>query len=189
MPRSVDHELRRSAVCDAVVDIARARGFAAVTFRSVAQDIGASTSAVTHYFRSRDELLSVAVRREVGQRRSELEAAIHGRTGPDAVRAVIDWCVVGAGGAAQRFWLALLVGAATEPVVSAALTEFDASWDELVSGILHAGEGTAEDKTALVDSLGVLVDGLTVSALLPGRELPDARRRQVVDAWLKSLGS
>lgn len=188
MPRSVDPERRRTAVSNAVVEIARSRGFAAVTFRSVADHIGASTSAVTHYVRSRDELLSVAVRREVAQRRSELEAAIGDQAGPDAVRAVVEWCVVGAGGPTQRFWLALHVGAATETVVRAELAAFDASWDELVAGILHRGGMNEEDTRKVVDSLGVLVDGLTLSALLPGRDLPDARRRRVVDDWLAALG-
>lgn len=187
MPRVVDHEDRRAAISDAVVAIVLADGLGAVTFRSVAARIGASTSVVTHYVGSRDELLAVAVRREVARRRSDLEAHLQGRVGTEAVRALVEWCVVGAGWPTQRFWLALVVAAATEPVAREELRVFDAWWDGLVEDLVRAGGAGAEDVQTVVDGVGVLVDGLVVSAVLADRALPEGRRRAVVEAWARAL--
>lgn len=186
MPRSVDHGTRRDEVCDAVVTLAADRGFAGVTVRAVAAVMGSSTSVVTHYVATRDELLRAAVRREVGPRRQQLLAAVDGLTGVEALRALVDWAVAGDGRRAHRFWLALVVGATTEPVLREELDAFDDWWDGLVARLVRDDPGLQDRVPVVVAGVGVLVDGLVLAAS-GDRGLPPPLRRQVVDQWLRGV--
>lgn len=187
MPRLVDPDRRREALCDAVVDIVVSDGFSAVTFRSVAAHIGASTTVVSHYVATRDELVLMATCREVQRRRSALTAQLRDSRSAAGVRTLVEWCVIGSGWSAQRFWLALVVASDTEPVARDQLLAFNAWWDELVEGLVRSDGAGHEDAAVVVDSIGVLVDGLVMSALLPDRGLTERRRRAVIDAWLGEL--
>ena len=60
MPRVVDADERKKAIAQAALSIARADGLAAVTFRNVAKQMGASsTTVVSHYAPSRRHLVSL----------------------------------------------------------------------------------------------------------------------------------
>lgn len=186
MPRIVEHDVRRAAACDAVIAIATWRGFAAVTVRAVAQELGTSTSGVTHYVSGRSELITLAIRREVTRRQSELLTATANVTGVAALRAMVDWAVQGEGRTAQRLWLAMLVGAHTDPIVRAELAAFDDWWDTLVTDLLRA-EVPAERLQAVVDGVGVLVDGLLIASIQDDQCWPQERRRRVIDDWIEIL--
>lgn len=186
MPRTVDRTARLTAVSDAVVGIATEAGFAAVTIRSVAERVGASTSVVTHYVGSRDEMLRMAVRREVDARRGQAEDAMAGHGGAVALRALVEWAVLTADEATHRFWLALILGAPTEPVLRAELDAFNDWWDAALENLL-AQAGIAELEHA-ADLLNVVVDGLVVGGFDEGAPWPPARRRQVLAAAWRALG-
>ncbi|MEV0296378.1 hypothetical protein [Nocardia sp. NPDC050710] len=186
MPRAVDRTARLTAVGDAVVTIATETGFTAVTIRSVAERIGASTSAVTHYVGSRDEMLRIAVRREVQVRRSQAEAAMAGRHGAVALRALVEWAVLTADEATHRFWLALIVGAPNEPILRAELDAFNDWWDTHIRNMVEQ-TGITEVQHA-ADLLNVVVDGLVIGAFDDGTPWPRARRLQVLDATWRAIG-
>ncbi|WP_431969926.1 TetR/AcrR family transcriptional regulator [Nocardia sp. bgisy134] len=186
MPRTVDRTARLSAIGDAVVALAVDSGFAAVTIRSVAERVGASTSVVTHYVGGRDEMLRVAVRREIEARREQAENAMAGHRGATAARALIEWAVLTADEATHRFWLALIVAAPTEPVLRAELDAFNAWWDARLRNMLREA-GVAELEHA-ADLLNVVVDGLVVGAFDEGAPWPQDRRRQVLATTWGALG-
>lgn len=187
MPRTVDHDARREAICDAVVTIALEDGFAAVTIRRVAALAGASTSVVTHYVAGRDELLALTVRREGARRREQIEEAVGGLAGGPALRAAVEWAVLGATEATHRTWLALLVGAQSEPVLRAELDAFNRWWDRLLRR--HARlVGPTPDARVLIDVLDAIVDGLIVAGFDEGAGWSLARRRRALDAVLVPLG-
>lgn len=183
MPRSVDPDARRAAIADAVERIAAREGFAAVTVRAVATHLGASTSAVTHYVRSRDELIGLAVERVVTARREQVEAAVAGLPPGPALRALLEWVVAGPGEAAHRFWLAMVTGAQEDAVLRAELDGFNAWWDGVV-GRLVAG---APEAAVLADAVDVVVDGLVVAGFEGVAPWPPQRRRAVIDAVLGPL--
>ena len=70
-------------VLTAAVELARGEGLAAVTARSVARALGASTAPVSSYFRSMEALRAAVVDRVV----ERLIAAIAATDGPDPLRA------------------------------------------------------------------------------------------------------
>ncbi|PRX96325.1 TetR/AcrR family transcriptional regulator [Allonocardiopsis opalescens] len=186
MPRQVDHASRRDSLSDAVIAIAADRGFTSVTIRAVAEQVGASTSAVTHYVSSRDELLRHAVRREIAGRRSQAEAAIAGRSGAAGLRALVRWATVDLDDQAHRFWLALLLAAPVEPVVRAELDAFNAWWDTLMRGFV--AESGVPAPEAVADTVDVVVNGMIVARFEEEGPVDTARRDQVLDRVWAALG-
>ncbi|MFC9997394.1 TetR/AcrR family transcriptional regulator [Nocardia sp. NPDC127526] len=185
MPRQVDSAERLAAVGDAVVSIAVAAGFGAVTIRAVAERLGSSTSAITYVVGGRDEVLRTAVRREIEARRAQAEAAIGGASGAAGLRGLIEWAVLTPGERTHRLWLALVLGARTEAVLRAELDEFNRWWDERVRNLL-AATGIRDIATAR-DVLDVTVDGLVLTGFDEGSPWSAARRRRVLDAMWSAL--
>lgn len=91
MPRDVDTDQRLADIAAATIRVARSAGAHAVTIRSVARELGGSTTLVTNYVPSRAALILNALDRgddRWSQERDELLAAA-----PPAERfaALIDW--------------------------------------------------------------------------------------------------
>jgi AcrR family transcriptional regulator len=63
MPRTADHELRRTQIADAVHRLIAHAGFEAATMAAVAREAGFSVGLVQHYFTSKDDLLLFAYQR------------------------------------------------------------------------------------------------------------------------------
>lgn len=178
MPRQVDHAARRRDIGLAVLKIAAERGFREATIRAVASAVGASTSQVTHYVSGRDELIRIAVRHEVELRQAQITELLADSERP--LRALVEWAVLGTGADAQRIWLAIVLGARTEPVVRAELEEFHRWWDAEVRRLVGG-----PDEADVVD---VLVDGLVLAGVEAPEEWSRERRLRVVDAVLAPLG-
>ncbi|MGW5456190.1 TetR/AcrR family transcriptional regulator [Nocardia sp. NPDC003979] len=188
MPRSVDRPERLSAISDAVVAIATEHGFAAVTIRSVAERIGASTSLVTHYVGHRDDILRLAVRRVVEARCREADRTIAGAVGTVALRTLVEWAILTTAEdhGIHRFWLALVVGSADEPALREELDVFNNWWDTRLRHALAATGRTDTDQAA--DLINVIVDGLIIGAFDNGHPWPPERRRRILTATWSMLG-
>lgn len=188
MPRQVDHDARRTAIADAVLHTAADRGFREVTVRAVAARVGASTSLVTHYVSGRDELIGLAVRREVETQQARITVLTADRDPRAALRAVVEWAVQGPDPEAHRTWLAILVGAMSEPVIRAEVDVFNRWWDGLLRDLAEALDPRPADPALLVDTLDVLIDGLVLAGLEDAGGWTRRRRMRVVEGVLGALG-
>lgn len=175
-------------VRDAVATIAATQGFREVTIRRVADAAGASTSVVTHYVRSRDELVRSTVRREIETRQGQADAAVAGLRGAAGLRALAEWAVLGPGEQSHRLWLAVVVGAQSESVLRAELDAFNAWWSDLVQGLVRELDPPPADPAGLVDALDVIVDGLVLNGFEASDPWSPRRRRTVLEALLTPLG-
>lgn len=63
MPRTADHDLRRTQIAEAAFDLIAGAGLDAATMAAVAREAGISVGLVQHYFGSKDELLLFTYRR------------------------------------------------------------------------------------------------------------------------------
>lgn len=92
MPRSVDHETRRSEIADAVLTLVARAGTEAVSLRSVAAEAGISMGRVQHYFASKEALLLHALDRSHRrmERRIEERAVAAGGSERDALATILD---------------------------------------------------------------------------------------------------
>jgi AcrR family transcriptional regulator len=61
MPRPVDHDDRRREIARAALEVLKEKGFRGLTLRSLAAHMGGSQTLITHYFRSRQELVDSLV--------------------------------------------------------------------------------------------------------------------------------
>lgn len=186
MPKHVNPEERRALIENAVIAIATESGFAAVTMRAVALRIGTSTTAITHYVGSREELLRGAIRREIELGQAVAAAAVSGLSSSDALRAYIEWAVLSRDENSHRLWLALVVGATTDPMLRTELDRFNSWWNKQIQIWIESLRPV--DPNTAIDMINVLVDGLIVTAFDAGKPWSSDRRTKLLDTVLSSLG-
>lgn len=85
-------ELRREEILDSTIRLVARKGFAAVTLRDVATDIGVAHGLLRHYFGDRDELIAAAFDRAVIEEMAVAMDADRETMSPAAViRCVAEW--------------------------------------------------------------------------------------------------
>ena len=87
MPVTVDHDVRRREVAEAVWRVLADTGFAGLSLRAVAREMGATTGLLTHYFASKGELVRHALDVVHDRTAPRMAAAGEGRRGLDGLRA------------------------------------------------------------------------------------------------------
>ncbi|MGW4286954.1 TetR/AcrR family transcriptional regulator [Streptomyces sp. NPDC004673] len=186
MPRQVNHSDRLASIEDAVVALAAEAGFDAVTIRAVAKRVGSSTSVVTHYVGSREELLQNAIRGELDRRRAEADATTAGLADAAALRALVEWAVLRPSERTHRFWLALVLGAGSQPMLRAELDRFNEWWGARVH-TLATGARLPDPATA-ADLISLFVDGIVVAGFDAGEPWDADRRVRLLAAIWEKLG-
>jgi len=177
VPRAVDHDTRREELCDIVVDLAARDGFTAVTIRAIAAASGSSTSSITHYVTSRDELIALAVRREISRHQGRIGSARQG-DGIQALRTIASAAVLGTTERDQRLWMAIVTGSVHDPVLARELDDFNRWWDEIAAETLGAIGLSPEVAANFADMVDVIVAGLiTTTFESPTHWTPERRER------------
>lgn len=188
MPRRVDYAGRRDELCDAVVRIAGDDGFRAVTIRRVAAAANASTSVVTHYFASRDDLVRSTVRRAVEQRRAALVPVLQGLEPAEGLRALAEWSILRTDERLQRCWLAIVLGARTDAVLRDELDAFNRWWAGVLRDLTERLDPPHPDPPRFADLFDVVVDGMVLAGFDGGEGWSNDRRSRTLGALLDSIG-
>ncbi len=192
MPRPTgDHDARRRDIAAAVQRVLVARGFAGLTLRAVAAELGASTGVVTHYFATKHDLTAFALElldHSVAERRrpqavpglAALRVLVHGMLPLDAD-----------GADANRIWISSwdVVLADPERTAAYAATYAD-SRTRLAVAIRDAqdvGDLAAGDPLELAAAVQACALGLAVQAVIDPEAFPPARQRALADAYLDGL--
>lgn len=150
----------RDEVKEATIRVIAAEGVPAVTIRRVAREVGRSTSAITHYFADRDELLREAVSDTLAQRQEQIEAML--LTAEDPLATFLEWSIEAD---PHGVWWAIVAASRVgiEPEVTDRAWEFDQWWwDRLV----HLLQGRCErgvDAHEVADAISVVIEGLILS--------------------------
>ena len=177
VPVKVDPEERQAEISRAVVDLASARGFDAVTIRAVARELGSSTTAITHYLPTRAELLRLAVRDELLRFEQGRLLAIGDRTGFDALRRVVAYTVFDSPSRPRRFWMQVVIGAQRDPILRSELTRFNERWDAAIRALL-VEEGIEDEAIdGIADQLDTVISGSVMLAFETESDTVAARRR------------
>ena len=162
MPIQVDIEQRRRAIAEATFAVAAREGIQAVTLRSVAAEMGASTTAITNYLPTRADLLVNAVDEMGREWLEELEGIRTETHGPDALRRLMRAAVAWDAGEYLRcaFWVTLLAEKGRDERIDAHLaetsTQVRSAIEEVVAECGHPRPGDAADMLFLV-AQGVFV--------------------------------
>lgn len=186
MPRFVDHDARRDQLCEIVVDLAARDGFAAVTIRAIAAASESSTSSITHYVSSRDELIALAVHRAIAREQARIDAARQGE-GLEALHAIASAAVLGTTERERRLWMAIVTGATHDKVLEGELNRFNAWWDELAADLLDQANLAPEAAARFADMLDVVIAGLITTSFEAPHHWTSERRQQTLDGLFAAI--
>jgi AcrR family transcriptional regulator len=194
MPVTVDHDVRRREVAEAVWRVLADTGFAGLSLRAVARELGATTGLVTHYFASKRALVGHAlevVHDRTAQRMAEAETSDRGVGGlRGRLRAVLVDDEEGT--VLSRVWVGFWDLALADAELGLAEAARYERWRDrlrpLVDEAIAGGElAPGRDREAVVDVLTAFTHGLVVQALFDPDRFPAERQYAVLDELLSAL--
>lgn len=187
MPIHVDSDERRAAIARATLEVAAQGGLSAVTIRSVAARLGASTTFITNYVPTRTALLVNALRQVEEEWLAELEEALAGEDPVlalrAAVRSVVQWDAEEM--LRSQFWIAVLAVPDRDSAVEDHLIESTAAaravFAKLVDQCGHPNPATA------ADILMLFAQGSFVSIVETPGQWSQRRLREAADAAVDAV--
>jgi AcrR family transcriptional regulator len=191
MPKQVDYDERRRQVIDAVYALADEKGLEGVTLRDVARQAGVSMGAIQRSFRSKDEMLALALTHvsEKFTARVQMATVEQPHAALALARVAADLALLGTDQRPEaQVWLAFAARAAVTPPMAKILKENYPEAHKLLTGLIREAarsSGAAVDAELEARTLLALADGLTVQVLLGQLEQNEAKR--ILDAYVKRL--
>jgi AcrR family transcriptional regulator len=175
---------RREQMLRAALDVIAERGFPETRIADVAERAGASPALVIYYFRTKDALLTEAMRYaedrfyDLGSTRTAGLASARER-----LEAIVSMCCLDDPDEdppdSWLLWLDLWAQSARHPDVASVRQEFDERWRHTISSIVRDGQSSGEFGPVDADDFAIcfsaLLDGLAVQMAL-GDAAVDAKR-------------
>jgi AcrR family transcriptional regulator len=190
MPRYVNHEERRRQLVEAAMVVLGEQGLQGFSLRNVARRLGGSVTVVTHYYKSRQELLDDMATSMLSWWEADL-ARLSAQTDDPArrLRALLEWLLplTPEDLVIERGRINLLADT-TEPLSTRHL--FDA-WDHRMRGFMrqHVTELVEPGRVEpTVDLLRTITNGLVLSAIERPQSWTPERLLAVLDDALGVIG-
>ncbi|MEU5105233.1 TetR/AcrR family transcriptional regulator [Streptomyces sp. NPDC021354] len=194
MPRTKgDHEARRRDVSEAVWKVMATRGFAGLTLRAVAAELGATTGLLTHYFPTKHALVEYAL--DLLEQRTISRPRRQAGKGLAALRdALLDILPLTPEAAdSNRIWVSSWDAALSDPALSTDYArKYAQSRDRLSERVAAAqalGELPPGNPAHIAAGAQSFVLGLVVQALFDPAALPPQRQVELLDDYLAGLGA
>lgn len=178
---AIDQNQRRYKIEQVTIDLVACEGLAAATMRRIAAEAGASTTAITHYFDDKDELLLSAFSNlsVEGERRFNevLEADPSDMIG--ALLTMVPWC-----SANVRRWNAFLAFW-DEGARNAELAELLARSAHVGTNLLRKllsgriADGAALENAAAL--LSAIIQGMALNILVDRQNWPERRIHDMLE--------
>lgn len=192
MPRSKgDHEARRHDVSAAVWQVMATRGFAGLTLRAVAAELGATTGLLTHYFPTKQALVAYAL--DLLEERTLSRPRRQAGEGLAALRdAILDILPLTRESTdSNRIWVSSWDNALADPALSADYARMYAKGrDRMVQRVIaaqEAGELPPGEPADLAAGAQAFALGLVVQALFDPAAFPPGRQAELLDGYLAAL--
>ena len=177
-------EQRREQLLRAALEVIVARGYADTRIADVAEHAGTTPALVIYYFKTRDQLLTEALRYSedhwyaTGTQRLEAMTTAAGRL----TELIAMTCLPDTDPAPRSEWLLWLDLWALSPRnrgVAAVRRKFDERWRQTIATTVlagqEAGEFTPVDADEFAVTLSALLDGMAVQIALEDPDVPPAR--------------
>lgn len=189
MPRSVDSDARRAQIASAAFTIARRGSLADVTFRAVAAELGSSTTAVTHYAATREELLRLLVLHAFGTRERRLSRVLRALPARSACALLIEVVlpIHDESRLLARIYLETLTESASHPELREALATHDVWLAAEVERLLSRLD-IALPLPVAVDILVTTLDGIMCTAITNTEQWTPARQRRTARQVARVIG-
>ncbi|MEV7201001.1 TetR/AcrR family transcriptional regulator [Streptomyces griseoluteus] len=192
MPRTKgDHEARRRDVSAAVWQVMATRGFAGLTLRAVAAELGATTGLLTHYFPTKRALVEYAL--DLLEQRTLARPRRSTGPGLAALRdALLDILPLTPEATdSNRVWVASWDTALADPAIGAdharKYAEGRARLAERVAAAQALGELPPGDPDRVAAGAQAFALGLVVQSLLDPARFPPERQTELLDDHLAGL--
>ncbi len=166
---------RRAQMLHAALEVISERGYADTRIADVAERAGVSPALVIYYFKTKDHLLTEAVRYYdehwyvVGQRRMGDMTSAAARLEEIVAMSTLAEADPEPSGS-WRLWLDLWAEAARNSEVAAVRQKSDERWREEIAGLVRTGQEAGEfrdvDPLDFAIHLSTLLDGLTIQVAL-----------------------
>jgi len=180
VPARTDHAARRREVAEAVWRVLSERGFAGLSLRVVAAEMGATTGLLTHYFPNKRALVEHALTllhertdERLAGTPTDVRAALLSVLPLDEERLLLSRIWVG-------FWDLALVDVEYAAHEAARYERWRDKLRPLVDEL-------TDDVEATLDHLTSFTHGLVVQALFAPDRFPPARQAALVDALVHAL--
>jgi AcrR family transcriptional regulator len=189
MPRYVDHENRRSQIIQATLEVLAKQGPSGLNFRAVASRMGGSTTVVTHYFHTRQQLLDALVEDLAHWPDDVAKLEADADDPRERLRLFLQWLLpCDQQGLEEETARVNLIGERDTRVRTEHLF---AAWDQKVRSMLasHLQElFPAERVPAIVDVLRSTTNGITLSTVEHPDQWPPERQFAVLDEVMTAFG-
>ena len=184
MPKVGAEPLRKAALIDATISAVGRAGTLDVTVAQIARQAGMSTALAHYYFGSKDQIFLAAMRHILGTYgrsvRSEMPPAPTPRQRLEAIlRGSFD--ASNFDGNTISAWLNFYALAQVNPQAARLLRVYH---HRLRSNLLTALRPLTPQAAAVADTLGALIDGVYLRAVLDGRGPAPDTAHAMVRRWL-----
>ena len=179
-------EQRREQLLRAALEVIVARGYADTRIADVAEHAGTSPALVIYYFKTRDQLLTEALRYSEDALVRRRHAAARRRSRPPSggsTELIAMTCLPDTDPAPRSewlLWLDLWALSPRNPGVAAVRRKFDERWRQTIATIVLAGQEAGEfdaavDADDFAVTLSALLDGMAVQIALEDPDVPPSR--------------
>ncbi len=189
MPRASVAELRRGEIVDGAIRLIARAGYEATTMRGLAAELEVSTGTITHWFATKDHVLSATLEELAARFAARMAAELEGADGARAqLVAIGDASVPDTPERAdeQRVWGELAARAARTPALAVLHERLYAGWRRQMERAVRAGADGGElrvaDAPEWARTYAALLDGLGSHALLHPDSVTPARMRAAIRA-------
>ena len=148
-------------VIEATLRVIEVGGVKEVTVRKVAEELGRSTTVITHYFPTREDLLDAALAQSFTQSKEQALLFMQGKK--DELWAFLFWSV---SAKHRKVWLQLVAAhlAGLDPHVSKQIDDFVDWWDSQLLKLLKGRIAQGRTSQEVCDAIGVVVEGILLSS-------------------------
>jgi AcrR family transcriptional regulator len=178
---------RREQLLRSALEVIVARGYADTRITDVAEHAGISPALVIYYFKTRDQLLTEALRySEDGwyaagtQRLADIDTATGRLTELVSMTCLAGTDVVPAARSEWLLWLDLWALSPRNAGVASVRRKFDERWRETIASTVLSGQESGEfnsavDAGSFAITLSALLDGMAVQIALEDPDVPPSR--------------
>jgi AcrR family transcriptional regulator len=175
---------RRAQMLDAALDIIAERGYAETRIADVAERSGVSPALVIYYYKTKDQLLTEAIRyyEDTWFALSQARIANLPTAAARLEELIAMTCLAEAGpelNDSRQLWLDFWTQAARNEAVASVRRKSDERWREAIASLVRAGQDAGEfsdvDPASFAIYLAALLDGLTVQLALGDPVVSGAR--------------
>lgn len=191
MARQADHSERREIFAAAALRVIMRAGVPGLTVREVAKEAGFTTGALTHYFRSKDQVLIEASEYSAKLVRPKMEKRALETSAVEALRQIVEVALPlnREMKGTWRIWVGFWERSGYDAEVARVMRARYAEWRGRLAAQIRRAQQQGEMPDALSPELAAqeliaLIDGIAVQVLLGTGRIPASRQREMVDDWI-----